>query len=182
MVVQICFVCTGNTCRSFMAEYVTKALLAHDLDFTCANQEVIVCSRGTDLRENKPHPTAIEALARANINIPEEQLYQHVPKDIRSDLPQVVTDGPGDAKTYYFCMARRHIESVTHILTSRISPRQDNSDTFGDEAVFLLKDDKDDIPDPYNGPLEDYIDCLEVIQSSCKPILRNLVQGKDPFD
>ena len=55
---------------------------------------------------------------------------------------------------------------------------------FGSDRVkvFLLHDNSDDIPDPYNGPLSDYEECLGNLQKWCKVVLTNLLKGGEPFD
>ncbi|CAD7963186.1 unnamed protein product [Amoebophrya sp. A25] len=168
----VCFVCTGNTCRSFMAETVGRWVLDSLKSEYHGAADVKLVSRGTSLRENVPHPTAIEALKKSGCPIPEADMRKHVPTDLKASPPHV-TDK--ESLVYYFCMTRQHREALLGVL----GPLAFTSDRV---KVFLLNDNSDDIPDPYNGPLEDYTGCLDTLQKWCKVVLVNLLKGREPFD
>eukprot|EP00392_Amoebophrya_sp_AT5.2_P002610 g2615.t1 len=172
---RVCFVCTGNTCRSFMAEFVAK-------DLRKASDNIILCSRGTSLRETVPHPTAITALQKTGCKIPEAELKSHKPTALGGEAnfifaptsPAHLLQDPACDLTYYFCMTRQHRESLMSVLGPA---------AFGPNVkVFLLADNSDDIPDPYNGPLSDYEECLETLRKWCGVVVPNLASGKEPFD
>ncbi|CAD7963794.1 unnamed protein product [Amoebophrya sp. A120] len=174
---RVCFVCTGNTCRSFMAEYVAKAFLVASSDeaVRAKTKHWHLCSRGTSLRESVPHPTALQALGEiAGFPIPNPDLEKHRPTDLKSSPPHLLVEPGNVSQTYYFCMTRQHREALLALLGPAAFD--------GRAKVFLLADNSDDISDPYNGPITDYRDCLETLQKWTRVVLLNLQAGKEPFD
>lgn len=62
--IKLCFVCTGNTCRSVMAEYLTKKFLKEQ-----NINDVKVCSRGVCARGEQVTSMTKMALKKLGVNI-----------------------------------------------------------------------------------------------------------------
>lgn len=71
----ICFVCTGNTCRSPMAQYILKSKLSD-----AENLDVRICSYGTDVTDER-----INELAKSTLKAHGIKLTKFTPKQITVD-------------------------------------------------------------------------------------------------
>lgn len=78
--VQVAIVCTGNTCRSPMAEVMLKSLLAKELRVPLSELEdagITVFSAGLAARDGAPPSAeAVSALARRDLDLSEHQSQQ----------------------------------------------------------------------------------------------------------
>ena len=104
----IVFVCTGNTCRSFMAEYVFKELWLKQGKSAAAVQ---VLSRGTGVRGNGggPNPSALVALESWGLD-------EGLLADARRHTPTLLApDTVPKGEALYICMTeekRRELHSM----------------------------------------------------------------------
>lgn len=118
----ILFVCSGNTCRSPMAEAIARQLLSERGD---AATGVQVASAGVFAGSGAPAtPEAVSALAQRHID-----LAGHRSRPLTVEMLQ-----QADA---VFCMTQDHVEAVIGLLptagakTDRLDPHADISDPIG---------------------------------------------------
>lgn len=132
--VGILFVCTGNTCRSPIAEGICKKLLAEKLG--CAMDDlpahgVVVQSAGTlGFSGGLASRKAIEACRRRGI-------------DISNHAPQSLAAEAIHAADYVFALADHHLDAIRSISPSAVGKAK-------------LLDPEGDIADPFGGTTEDY--------------------------
>jgi protein-tyrosine phosphatase len=129
----ILFVCTGNTCRSPMAEGLAKDLIAKKLG--CDPDDlpargIVVRSAGTGAFGGSAAREAIEACRKRGI-------------DISSHRPAILDEQIVRPADYVFAMARQHLEAVRGIAPAH-----------GGQAMML--DPEGDVADPVGGTLEEY--------------------------
>lgn len=130
----ILLVCTGNTCRSPMAEAIGKQLLAERLGCDPADlpkQGIAVLSAGTmGFPGAAASPEAVEVCRRRGLDI-----SGHRSRSLTVDLVH-----PAD---YIYTMGRHHLEVVRSLAP-------------GVASKAHLLDPKGDIADPVGGTVEDY--------------------------
>ena len=151
--INILFVCTGNTCRSPMAEGMCKHMLADRLGCQVGDlpdQGVVVQSAGTmGYSGGRASPEAIEVCRKRGIDI-----SGHSSRGLVAELIH-----PAD---YIFAMARHHIDAVRSIAPGD-----------ADKAIPLNVD--GDVFDPIGGSLDDYERVAEVITKALKDRLNEVV-------
>ncbi len=150
---KLLFVCTGNTCRSAMAEAAAKQLTAQfpeqygNFDITSAG---VMCAG--------PTPASPNAILAAEQN----------GCDLSGFTAKQVTEPLLEQADYVFTMTRGHKQ-----LLEQAAPQY--SDKY-----FLLNayaegtPDAADVPDPYGGNLEEYQQCFAVLQHSVQQVLEKL--------
>ena len=149
----ILFVCTGNTCRSPMAETICRRLLAEKLH--CRDEEledrgVVISSAGTSAGEGGGATT--EAM----------EIMTEMGMDLGGHATQPVNDRLIKHADVIFTMTRGH----RHALLAR----------WPDAAnrTYLLSPDEMDVADPIGGPRELYRRCAEQIQTAIRQRLDEL--------
>jgi RpiB/LacA/LacB family sugar-phosphate isomerase len=138
----ILFVCTGNVCRSPMAEGLARHLLR-------GRNDIQVLSAGVGAIEGSPpSPYAVDAMADLGI-------------DIAQLLSQPVTADLIEKCDFVFGMTRSHVESL-QLLFPSASEKTFLLREFDDSVDEFDKD----IPDPIGFPREMYLKVRDEIQAA----------------
>jgi protein-tyrosine phosphatase len=149
----VLFICTGNTCRSPLAEGLFRKMLADRL--TCREDELadhgyMVLSAGMAAESGLPAAVeSIEVAARHGV-------------DLRAHESQPVTQRLLEQADQIFTMTRGHRESILASYPH-----------LGDR-VELLSRDATDIPDPIGAGEEEYENCRIEIERHLRVILNSL--------
>jgi protein-tyrosine-phosphatase len=131
MAFHVLLVCSGNTCRTAMAEGTLRALLDD-----AGADDVAVSSAGTLGFENAPAtPEAVAVAAEAGIDI----------SDHRSSA---LTERRIDEADLILGMAQHHVDDITDIAPAAASKTRLLSEYAGRAA--------EDVPDPVGGDLDEY--------------------------
>ena len=158
-VFQILFVCSGNICRSPMAEAYLRALMPRHL-----KDKVRIVSAGTLGIFGQPASLeAIEVMHEKSIDIIEHR-------------SQGVTKNLVDQSNIIFAMAFDHYK----ILKKYFPGRQ--------KDIFLLRSfkrnkptAKDSIPDPIGLDFETYLHCRDTIEEEVKRIMPQIIKIIDDY-
>jgi protein-tyrosine phosphatase len=159
----VVFVCTGNICRSPMAEVITRALAAStDLaDGTTLAGHLDVRSAGTGpWHEGEPmHPLAQAALARAGYPDHAHVAHQVASAELGSIDLLVALD-------------RRHQQTLRSLGADpdRLALLRSFDPAAGAAA---------DVPDPYYGDDEVFGDCRDMIAAGCAGLVASLAFHRD---
>lgn len=152
---RVLFVCTGNTCRSPIAEGFLRHLASEK------NLSVGVGSAGLGAMDGMdPNQNSVTAMNEEGIDISAQRS--------RLLTPEMVED-----YTHIFCLGSSHVEAIHHYFPQV------------QEKVFLLrefiaKDDYDrEVSDPIGGSLDEYRQTRDLIKEAMPSILNFILTG-DP--
>jgi protein-tyrosine phosphatase len=138
-VLRVLFVCTGNTCRSPIAEAMFRKAVMEKLQ--CREWELR--ERGIDV-----FSAGIAAGAHDPASPETVQVLQEQGLDASQHLSQTVTSQMLEQSTVVLTMTERHRRALEQV-------RPDLAGKFA-----LLSRAGHDIPDPLGGTLSDYRECL----------------------
>ncbi len=141
---MVLFVCTGNTCRSPMAEMICRQMLAARLGCAIGQLEdrgVLVMSAGVAaMLGGRAAREAVDVLAKMNLDLSEHETQPLTEPLVRhADL--------------IYAMTRTHREAIAAQWPSAA------------ERTFLLSADDAEICDPIGGPAERYLRCAAHIRA-----------------
>ena len=160
---RITFVCTGNICRSPMAEVITRSLADGALirDGSALGSHVEVRSAGTGpWHEGEPmHDLALDALGRAGY-----PRHAHSARQIRaSELGRV---------DLVVALDRRHLQTLRGLGADpdRLALLRAFDPLAGAAA---------DVPDPYYGDDAVFDECRDMIEAACEGLVSSLTANWD---
>jgi protein-tyrosine phosphatase len=140
---MILFVCTGNTCRSPMAERICENLIAerfHCPLYQLEEHGVVVLSAGVSVGYSaSANPHAIEVLRRKGLDLMDHRSQQLNETHIRF-------------ADHIFAMTRVHRETILSLWPS------------ADMRLNVLRTDGGDIADPFGGSEHVYTACARQIE------------------
>ena len=154
---MVLFVCTGNTCRSPMAEFLCEKTFAEQLHCPAEALEqhgIVVLSAGLSATEGRPaNANTVEVLKEYGIDA----------TDHRSSL-----------------LNETHVRFADFIFTMTRQQREQILSTWHnvDSRLSVLRTDGSDIIDPMGGSMDIYRNCAEQI---CAEICRRLKEDLTPL-
>ncbi len=144
------FVCTGNTCRSPLAEGMFRKLLADSLQ--CSLDEVV--ERGYLVES-----AGLAATMGAPASSESVELLRSRGVDLSKHTSQPLTAQLVDASNHIFTMTNRHRDAI-------LGYRPDLAET-----VQVLRRDGSDVVDPIGGGMSEYQRCEQEIEESLRAII-----------
>jgi tRNA A37 threonylcarbamoyladenosine synthetase subunit TsaC/SUA5/YrdC/protein-tyrosine-phosphatase len=151
---MVVLVCTGNTCRSPMAEVLLRKRIADELGCSPDQVEqngIVVISAGLAASPGSPaSPEGAELVAEIGLSL----------ADHRS---QPLTDQILKHADLLLAMTRSHLQAIVHA----------NPEAQG--KTELLLPDGSDLSDPIGAPMEVYRDCFKQIDEAVRVRARQIV-------
>ncbi len=158
-VVRVCFVCTGNICRSPMADVVLRHLADRATlpDGTVLSERLVVSSAGTSgWHTGEPmDPRARDALARRGY-----EDHGHLARSFETSW--------FDSLDVVVCMDRGHQQTLVSLSRGR-----SGDERHLERLVMLRSFDPGaggavDVPDPYYGDDVEFDACLDQVEAGCR--------------
>ena len=155
---NLLFVCTGNTCRSAMAEAVAKAIIKAQPEqyggFSAASAGVMCAG------PSPASPLAVRAAAEHGC-------------DLSQFTAKQITETMVEEADYVFTMTRQHKQMLDYALP------QHSGKTFLLTAYAMGDASAPDIPDPYGGSAEEYAQCFAVLEGQIAAVLEKIKKTND---
>lgn len=150
----VLFVCTGNTCRSPMAEVICEKLLADRLG--CRPDELedhglVVMSAGVAAGANQ----AASSHAETTVQEMGLSLRDHVSQQLNANHVRFAD--------HIFALGRGHREAILSYWPD------------ADTRLSVLRTDGGDISDPFGGSRDEYRQCAEMIEAELKKRLDEIL-------
>ena len=165
---RILFVCTSNTCRSFLAEYLFRDLLEKaDEEGKLNRKDYKVSSAGLfAVDDDEPGAPAVKVLEKVyEVEDSDRHRARHVDEDLiqESDLIIAMAD------THQQALEEAYPDAEQKTFTL-------NELAYGDDGL----DGSLDIEDPYRGDDEDYEACAADIQKALRLAFDKIIaNGED---
>lgn len=154
---NVLFICTGNICRSPMAEGIFREIVRDQGDFG-------VASAGVGAVDGQPPSRhAVTALRELGI-------------DITGQRSNVLTEDLVEAADVILGMTRSHVDAVLTMY-----PQAANKVHRLRDFDASLRDHEKDICDPIGGPLEVYLECRDQIKLGIESMLKTLTENPSAF-
>ncbi len=151
----ILFVCTGNVCRSPMAEGIFRHVMK-------GRRDIQVLSAGIGAMDGQaPSPYAVQAVKELGIDISKQRSRQ-----LTGELVQEAD--------YIFGMTHSHVDTV-FLLYPQAAEKTFLLREFDDTLDIFEKD----ISDPIGGSYEVYLNCRDQIEQGIATLLRFVDQGEE---